>query len=155
MSGMKKKSGEVSLGGIIFKSVLLIVMLVGLFFAGFGLLGNAKYKSGRIGSEGRHLNGAEDNYVNKEYGRLYERLSRFSLTAEAFDVYWEVAEAALALENLKQWHRAEQKGLAGSAEKKEYYYNGVLSYAQNCKFERNRAELERFAEEAKALLERE
>lgn len=151
MSGMKKKSGKVSLGGIIFKSILLIAMLVGLCFAGSGLLNNAKYKSGRIGSEDRHLNSAEDNYVNKEYGRLYERLSRFSLTTEEFDVYWEIAKAAVALEDLKQWYRAEQKGLAGSAEKKEYYYNEVLSYAENCKFERNRAELERFVEEATAI----
>lgn len=155
MSETKKKSGEFSRGGMIFKSILLIAMLVGLFFAGSGLLNNAKYKSGRIGSEDRHLNGAEDHYVNKEYGRLYERLSRFSLTTEEFDVYWEIANAAVALEDLKQWYRAEQKGLAGSAEKKEYYYNEVVSYAENCKFERNRAELMRFAEEATAFYDEE
>ena len=109
------------------------------------------YKSNRIGSEDRHLNNAEKNYVEREYGRLYDRLSMFSLTTEEFDVYWEVAKAAVALEDLKQWQRAEKKGLAGSAEKKEYYYNEVLSYAENCKFERNRAELERFAEEAAAI----
>ena len=78
-------------------------------------------------------------------------MSRYELTAEAFDVYWEIAKAAIALENLKQWKRAEQKGLDGSTEKKEYYYNEVLSYAQNCKFERNLAELERFAVEAKEI----
>ena len=151
MSETKKKSGGISRGGMIFKSVLLIAMLVGLYFAGFGLVKTVTYKSNRIGTEDRHLNNAEDNYANKEYGRLYDRLSMFSLTTEEFDVYWEVAKAAVALENLKQWQRAEKKGLAGSAEKKEYYYNEVLSYAENCKFERNRAELMRFAEEATAI----
>lgn len=148
MSEAKKKSGEISRGGMIFKSVLLVAMLVGLYFAGFGLVKTVTYKSNRIGSEDRHLNNAEKNYVEREYGRLYDRLSMFSLTTEEFDVYWEVAKAAVALEDLKQWQRAEKKGLAGSAEKKEYYYNEVLSYAENCKFERNRAELMRFAEEA-------
>ena len=151
MSETKKKSGGISRGGMIFKSVLLIALLVGLYFAGFGLVKTVTYKSNRIGTEDRHLNNAEDNYANKEYGRLYDRLSMFSLTTEEFDVYWEVAKAAVALENLKQWQRAEKKGLAGSAEKKEYYYNEVLSYAENCKFERNRAELMRFAEEATAI----
>lgn len=151
MSETKKKSGEISRGGMIFKSILLVVMLVGLLFAGSGLVKTVTYKPNRIGSVGRHLNNSEQNYVEKEYGRLYERLSRFSLTMEAFDVYWEIANAAVALEDLKQWHRAEQKGLAGSTEKKEYYYNEVLSYAGDCKFERNRAELERFAEEATAI----
>ena len=151
MSEAKKKSGEISRGGMIFKSVLLVAMLVGLYFAGFGLVKTVTYKSNRIGSEDRHLNNAEKNYVEREYGRLYDRLSMFSLTTEEFDVYWEVAKAAVALEDLKQWQRAEKKGLAGSAEKKEYYYNEVLSYAENCKFERNRAELMRFADEATAI----
>ena len=151
MSTTKKKSGEISRGGMIFKSVLLIAMLVGLYFAGFGLVKTVTYKSNRIGSEDRHLNNAEGKYVKKEYGRLYEHLSRFSLTTEAFDVYWEIADGAVALEDLRQWIRAEQKGLAGSTEKIEYYYNEVLSYAENCKFERNRAELNRFAEEATAI----
>lgn len=151
MSEAKKKSGEISRGGMVFKSILLIAMLVGLYFAGFGLVKAVTYKSNRIGSEERHLNNAEENYVEREYGRLYDRLSMFSLTTEEFEVYWEIANAAVALENFRQWHRAEQKGLAGSAEKKEHYYNEVLSYAENCKFERNRAELERFAEEATAI----
>lgn len=151
MSEAKKKSGEISQGGMIFKSVLLVAMLVGLYFAGFGLVKTVTYKSNRIGSEDRHLNNAEKNYVEREYGRLYDRLSMFSLTTEEFDVYWEIAKAAVALEDLQQWYRAEQKGLAGSAEKKEYYYNEVLSYAENCKFERNRAELMRFAEVATAI----
>ena len=151
MSEAKKKSGEISRGGMIFKSILLVAMLVGLYFAGFGLVKTVTYKSNRIGSEDRHLNNAEKNYVEREYGRLYDRLSMFSLTTEEFDVYWEIAKAAVALEDLKQWQRAEKKGLAGSAEKKEYYYNEVVSYAENCKFERNRAELMRFAEEATAI----
>ena len=151
MSEAKKKSGEISRSGMIFKSVLLVAMLVGLYFAGFGLVKTVTYKSNRIGSEDRHLNNAEKNYVEREYGRLYDRLSMFSLTTEEFDVYWEITKAAVALEDLKQWYRAEQKGLAVSAEKKEYYYNEVLSYAENCKFERNRAELMRFAEEATAI----
>ena len=155
MSTAKKKSGKVSRGGIIFKSVLLAAMLVGLYFAGTGLIKLATYQSNRIGSEDRHLNNAEEKYVKKEYGRLYEQLSRFSLTTEEFDIYWEIADAAVALEDLKQWHRAEQKGLAGSPEKKEYYYNEVLSYEQNCKFERNRAELSRFAEEAAQIYDTE
>lgn len=153
MSKTKKKTGEISRGGMIFKSILFAAMLAGLYFAGTGLVKTVTYKSNLIGREDRHLNNAEENYVEKEYGRLYDRLSMFSLTSEKFDVYWEVAEAAVALEDFKQWHRAEQKGLAGSAEKKEYYYNEVMAYARDCKFERNRRELNRFAEEATMLWE--
>ncbi len=107
----------------------------------------------------RKLDGAgmanfcEREYLEKDYGRLYERLCRYGLDTEYFQVYLEIAEAAVALENLKLWHRAEKKGLDGSPEKKEYYYNEVLSYAQNCKFERNKAELERFAAEATDIFE--
>ncbi len=147
----KKKSGEVSKAGIVFKIILLAVMIFGLFIVGKLVLGDATYKQdGRL-NEARRLEIVEEAYLDKEYGEVYEDLSRYELTAEAFDVYWEIAEAAIALDNLKQWHRAGQKGLDGSAEKKEYYYKEVLSYAQNCMFERNRTELERFAAEAKEI----
>ena len=154
MSNMRgKKSGEVSKAGIVFKIILLAAMILGLYFIASFILGDAKYKSkSRVGGA-HHMNFLEEDYLDKDYGDLYERLSRFELTSEAFDLYWEIGEAAVALENLKQWHRAEQKGLEGSAEKKEYYYNEVLSYAQNCKFERNKAELERFATEATDIWE--
>jgi hypothetical protein len=149
----KKKSGEVSKAGIVFKIILLAAMILGLCFIASFILGDAKYKSkSRVGGA-HHMNFLEEDYLDKDYGDLYERLSRFELTSEAYALYWEVSEAAVALENLKQWHRAEEKGLDGSAEKKEYYYNEVLSYAQNCKFERNKAELERFAAEARSIFE--
>lgn len=151
----KKKSGEVSKAGIVFKIILLAVMLFGLYFIGSLMLGDAKYKSdGRVDEAG-HMNWLEKDYLEKDYGDLYERLSRFELISEDFDVYWEIAEAAVALENLKQWRRAEKKKYDGNVvvEKKEFYYNEVLSYAQNCKFERNRDELERFAAEARNIFE--
>ena len=147
----KKKSGEVSKSGIVFRSILLAVMIFGLFIVGKLILGDATYKQDGLLSEAQRVEIVEEAYLDKEYGKVYEDLSRHELTSEAFDVYWEIADAAVALENLKQWHRAGQKGLDGSAEKKEYYYKEVLSYAQNCKFERNRTELERFAAEAKEI----
>jgi len=147
----KKKSGEVSKAGIVFRIILLAVMIFGLFVVGKFVLGDATYKQDGLLSDAKRVEILEEAYLDKEYGRVYEDLSRYELTAEAFDVYWEIAEAAVALDNLKQWNRAEQKGLDGSTEKKEYYYNEVLSYAQNCKFERNLAELERFAVEAKEI----
>ena len=152
-SVQKKKSGEVSKAGIVFKIILLVVMIFGLFFIGSSILGDAKYKSDRLVDEAGQMNRLEENYLDKDYGEMYERLSMFELTSEAYDVYWEIAEAAIALENLKQWHRGEKKGLDGSPEKKEYYYKEVLSYAQNCKFERNRDELERLAAEATVIFE--
>jgi len=149
----RKKSGEVSKAGIVFKIILLAAMILGLYFIASFILGDAKYKSkSRVGGA-HHMNFLEEDYLDRDYGALYERLSRFKLTSEAYDVYWEISEAAIALENLKQWHRGEKKGLDGSPEKKEYYYKEVLSYAQNCKFERNRAELERFAAEATDIFE--
>ena len=147
----KKKSGEVSKAGIVFKIILLAVMIFGLFIVGKYILGDATYKQEGLLNEAKRLEIVEEAYLDKEYGEIYEDLSRYELTGEAFELYWEIAEAASALENLKQWHRAEQKGLDGSAEKKEYYYNEVSSYAQECKFERNRAELERFVAEAKEI----
>ena len=153
-SVQKKKSGEVSKAGIVFKIILLAAMLFGLYFIGSLILGDAKYKSGGLMDEADHMNRLEEDYLEKDYGEMYERLSMFELTSEAYDVYWEIAEAAIALENLKQWHQAEKKGFDGDVtEKQEYYYNEVLSYAQNCKFERNRAELERFAAEATVIFE--
>lgn len=153
-STQKKKSGEVSKAGIVFKIVLLAAMILGLYFIASFILGDAKYKkAGRVDGAGQ-LNRLEEDYLDKDYGDLYERLSMFKLTSEAYDLYWEISEAAVALENLKQWHRAEKKAFDGDvSEKQEYYYKEVLSYAQNCKFERNREELERFAAEAKAVFE--
>lgn len=148
-----KKSGEVSTAGLVMKVILLAVMIFGLFFIGSSVLGDAKYKSDRLVDGAGQMNRLEEDYLDKDYGDLYDRLSMFELTSEAYDVYWEIAEAAIALENLKQWHRGEKKGLDGSPEKKEYYYKEVLSHAQNCKFERNRAELERFAAEATDIFE--
>ena len=83
MSEAKKKSGEISRGGMVFKSILLIAMLVGLYFAGFGLVKAVTYKSNRIGSEDRHLNNAEENYVEREYGRLYDRHSSSGVEAQS------------------------------------------------------------------------
>ena len=150
----EKKSGEVSKAGIVFKIILLAAMILGLYFIASFILGDAKYKNeGRVDGA-HHMNFLEEDYLDKDYGDLYDRLSMFELTSEAYDVYWEIAEAAIALENLKQWHRAEKKGFDGNvSEKKEYYYDEVLSYVQNCKFERNREELERFAAEAKSVFE--
>lgn len=151
----RKKSGEVSKAGIVFKIVLLAAMILGLYFIASFILGDAKYKSkSRVGGA-HHMNFLEEDYLDRDYGALYERLSRFKLTSEAYDVYWEIAEAAVALENLKLWRRAEKKKYDGNVvtEKKEFYYNEVLSRAQSCKFERNREELERFAAEARNIFE--
>lgn len=148
-----KKSGEISVVGIVVKAVLLAAMIWGLYFVGSAVIENVKYKSDRLVDEAGHLNWLEEDYLDKNYGEIYERLSRYELTSEEFAVYWEISKAAIALEDFKQWHRAETKGLDGSTEKKEYYYNEILSYAKKCKFERNRAELERFAAEATEIRE--
>ncbi len=150
-----KKSGEVSKAGIVFKIILLAAMIFGLYFIASFILGDAKYKNEGRADGAHHMNLLEGDYLEKDYGDLYERLSMFELTSEAYDVYWEISEAAIALENLKLWRRAEKKKYDGNVvtEKKEFYYNEVLSYAQNCKFERNRKELERFAAEARNIFE--
>lgn len=52
-----KKSGEISVVGIVVKALLLAAMILGVYFVGSTVVGNAKYKSDSLVDEAGHLTG--------------------------------------------------------------------------------------------------
>ena len=131
--------------------IAALVLLVPFAFSIFPFLWNlAVYGEDDI-DEATYVRWCDEDYYKREYGDLLERLQLSKLYGEPFEVYWEVTDATVAYEEFLQWHRAEKKGIEGSTEMAERYYNEVLACALGCRFERNRSILDGYAKEVKEL----
>ncbi|MBQ8798788.1 MAG: hypothetical protein IJZ55_04395 [Lachnospiraceae bacterium] len=146
---MNKQSEKPLIRWILIKAVAL-VLIVPLTLSVFSFLW-LTVTGGDVMNEAERRNMCDRAYYAGKYGELYDMLHFDGMYGEEFGGYHELADAHLAYENFLQWHRAEKKGMVGSAEKVEFYYNEVLNCAENCRFKQNKTELESYANKAKEL----
>ena len=133
---------------IVFKVLLFSVMVPVLFMLGAKVWGQAVYKPEK-NDEASLVKRCDRYYFEGDYAGLYDIMCLYKMDSDTFDLYWEVVDTAMAYENLKQWYRAKERGLDDCDEKIELYYNEVMSYAKNCRFEENKDTLEDYARRAK------
>ena len=135
---------------IVFKILLFCVMVPVLFKLGAKVWGQAVYTPGK-NDEATLVRRCDMYYLDGNYAGLYDIMCLYKMDSDTFDLYWEVADATMAYENLKQWYRAKERGLDDCDEKIELYYNEVMSYAKNCRFEENAEVLRGYADRAEEI----
>lgn len=135
---------------IVFKLVILCVLVPLLCMTVSAVWKKAVYKPEKR-DEATHVRRCDSYYFDGDYAGLYDIMCLYDMDSDTFDLYWEVVDATKAYENLLQWQRAKNRGMEDCDEKIEFYYNEVMSYAEDCRFEENRETLEDYARRAKEV----
>lgn len=116
-------SGNGSGGVIVVKAPskgFLVVKIIGILAAGFLILSLLAYfliaASGGFGDpeDVEMVSWCEDDYVNRDYARLYDTLTLFDLYGDRYDLYWEAVEGYGLYIDVVQWSRAAQVEEAGA-----------------------------------------
>lgn len=135
---------------IVLKLVVLCVLVPVFCLLVSAVWKKAVYTPGKK-NEASYVKRCDMYYFDKDYAGLYNVLCLYKIDSDTFDLYWEAANATMAYENFMQWHRAKERGLEDCDEKIELYYNEVMSYAENCRFEENAEVLREYAHKAEEI----
>lgn len=92
------------------------------------------------------------SYYEGQYGNLREFLQIEDLEGPDFDLYWEAVDGYEDYQMYRQYTKAYAAGMEEAKEAAESYRRKVLKNAENCIFDRNRKQLETYAEAVRKSL---
>ncbi|MBQ9765283.1 MAG: hypothetical protein IJW18_03690 [Lachnospiraceae bacterium] len=95
------------------------------------------------------VDGCNRYYYQKEYAELRDYLMLYNSYEDEFDMYWEIVDGYADYRQYLQWLQTPEDRVQGSSEMATMYKQRVIDNALNCRFEQNRAQLTKYAEEIK------
>lgn len=135
---------------ICIKAVLLFVISFSLFMTLIITLGNifgSKYKYNT--SKAEIIGMCNRSYSDRNYGDLYDILLLYDAYDDQFDVYWEMVDGYNNYIEYVKWSEADAKGVADAAVMASSYKEKLKECIDNCTSDRNKKELEKFANKMK------
>lgn len=94
----------------------------------------------------------DTSYYEGQYGNLREFLQMEDLEGADFDLYWEAVNGYEDYQMYRQYTKAYAAGMEEAEEAAESYGQKVLENAENCMFDGNRKQLEKYAENVRKSL---
>lgn len=85
-------------------------------------------------------------YYEMNYENLFEILCIYSAYDEQYDVYWEVMDAYIALQECEKWQKISEDDIADARIMEKMYHNQVIEAYENCRFPQNQKFLDDFVE---------
>lgn len=86
-----------------------------------------------------------DYYYDKEYGDLYDYLILYDAYDEAYDVYWEIIDGYVNYIECAKWSAVSLDDVPDADKMAALYKEKLQKCIADCKFDKNKRELERFA----------
>lgn len=97
-------------------------------------------------SDAYMINKCDDYYYEREYFELYKYMLNNEAYDEIFDVYWEVADAYIDLQEYLKWKNVSTIDMQEAREMEQMYKEKVLNYAKNPAFPQNQKPLNELVE---------
>lgn len=102
--------------------------------------------TGYYNSDAFIVNTLDEYYYEKQYGNLYDDLILFQAQDDMYDVYWEVMNAYIDVQEYRKWSKVPVERMEEAEQMAEKYRNKVIKNAQNPKFPQNQKYLDEFVE---------
>ncbi len=144
---MRKKTGKPSTLKNVLKALFVLFLVVNwLYMAVFMVYMAFEEGTDYYNSEAFLINECDEYYYEKKYQELFEHMHLYSTYDEKYDVYWEVLDAYVDLQEYLKWQKVASEDIEDAREMEEFYYNKVLESAKNCQFPQNQRYLDDFVE---------
>lgn len=92
------------------------------------------------------INKCDGYYYEREYFELYKYMLENKCYDEIFEVYWEVADAYIDLQEYLKWKKVSTTDMSEAREMEQMYKEKVLNYAENPAFPQNQKPLNELVE---------
>lgn len=144
---MKRNAKKPSVIKMIIKSIFVVSMTVGWLFTAVSLVWMV-FEEGTDyhNSDAYRINRCDEYYYEKDYAKLLDYMNLYKTYDETYDVYWEVLDAYVDLQEYLKWKKVSEADMADARKMEKQYYDKVMEAAGNCRFPQNQKYLDDFAE---------
>lgn len=144
---MRRKNMKPSKVKLVLKTLLVGFLIFNWFNIAIVIIVNAyEDRTDYYNTDAHHLNYCERYYAEKQYDELFDHMHLQKTYGEMYDVYWEVLNAYIDLQEYLKWKNVSEEEISDAREMEQYYYDKVLSASKNCNFPQNQKYLDGFAE---------
>lgn len=126
--------------------IFLILLVVWVIFAVSILQLFFEESTDYYNSDAYKINACDEYYYEKEYDELFEFMNLYETYDEMYDVYWEVMDAYVDLQEYKKWASVSETDMEDAGEMAALYKSKVIAAAENCRFPQNQKYLDGFVE---------
>ena len=98
------------------------------------------------GSDAYKVNQCNEYYYEKQYDELFDFMHLYEAYDERYDVYWEVMNAYIDLQEYYKWKSVSETDIEDAREMEQMYKEKVIERSNNPSFPQNQKYLDDFVE---------
>ena len=140
---MKKKPSVLKILG----KLCLVFLFGGIWILTGIMIVKMQFEEGTdyYNSEAYYVNSCDKYYYEKKYDELFEYMHLYDTYGEKYDVYWEVLNAYLDLQEYLKWKKVPETIVFDAREMEKLYSDKVMYAKDHCRFSQNQTYLDDFA----------
>lgn len=144
---MTKKMRQPSTMKNVLKAILVIILAVNWLYMAFAIVGLVfKEETDYYNTDAFLMNRCDEFYYEKQYDELFEHMHLYDNYDEKYDVYWEVMDAYVNLQEYLKWKNVSETDISDARKMQDMYHNKVVNAAISCRFPQNQKYLDDFVE---------
>lgn len=144
---MTKKMRQPSTMKNVLKAILVIILAVNWLYMAFAIVGLVfEEETDYYNTDAFLMNRCDEFYYEKQYDELFEHMYLYDNYDEKYDVYWEVMDAYVNLQEYLKWKNVSETDISDARKMQDMYHNRVVNAAANCRFPQNQKYLDDFVE---------
>lgn len=144
---MTKKMRQPSTMKNVLKAILVIILAVNWLYMAFAIVGLVfEEETDYYNTDAFLMNRCDEFYYEKQYDELFEHMHLYDTYDEKYDVYWEVMDAYVDLQEYFKWKNVSETDISDARKMQEMYHNKVVNAAIRCRFPQNQKYLDDFVE---------
>lgn len=144
---MTKKMRQPSTMKNVLKAILVIILAVNWLYMAFAIVGLVfEEETDYYNTDAFLMNRCDEFYYEKQYDELFEHMHLYDNYDEKYDVYWEVMDAYVNLQEYLKWKNVSETDISDARKMQDMYHNKVVNAAANCRFPQNQKYLDDFVE---------
>lgn len=144
---MTKKMRQPSTMKNVLKAILVIILAVNWLYMAFAIVGLVfEEETDYYNTDAFLMNRCDEFYYEKQYDELFEHMHLYDNYDEKYDVYWEVMDAYVNLQEYLKWKNVSETDISDARKMQDMYHNKVVNAAISCRFPQNQKYLDDFVE---------
>ena len=144
---MTKKMRQPSTMKNVLKAILVIILAVNWLYMAFAIVGLVfEEETDYYNTDAFLMNRCDEFYYEKQYDELFEHMHLYDNYDEKYDVYWEVMDAYVNLQEYLKWKNVSETDISDASKMQDMYHNRVVNAAISCRFPQNQKYLDDFVE---------
>lgn len=144
---MRRNAKNPSVIKMILKTIFVLGMAIGWLFTAVSLVWMVfEEATDYYDSDVYRMNRCDEYYYEKDYAEMLDYMNLYQMYDEKYDVYWEVVDAYVDLQEYLKWQKVSETDIADARKMEKQYYDKVMAAAGNCHFPQNQKYLDDFVE---------